>query len=117
MKKLGAVLMLLAVVLFVFCGIFAFRSADKVTNYVLNEDDVGQSVNAYVHGDGYNLMINGTYFTAYAVYASACGLGGLLALICGAFMILLHDKMDVIALQAARSALKAVNAPAEDAKK
>lgn len=105
MKKLGIFLILVSVVLFILTGVFASKSADKYSNYIHVEDDVTINRNAYVKGDAYNYIINGTYFTGFAVYAAACGIGGLLAFIFGAFMVSLHDKMDIIALKAARSAL------------
>lgn len=37
--------------------------------------DYGDSVNAYVGGDAYNYIINGTYFTAFAVIGGVFILG------------------------------------------
>ena len=67
--------------------------------------DGEETVNAYVQGDAYNYIINSVYFSGYAVYAAACGIGGIIALAFGGLLVCLHGKMDIIALQAARNAL------------
>lgn len=54
---------------------------DKINNYYNSENYPSLNENAYVGGDAYNYIINGTYFTGYAVQ----GMGYLIiSTICGA---------------------------------
>lgn len=47
------------------CGCYTlFKGIDKLTNY---ENTDYSSINAYVGGDAYNYIINGTHATAYFV--------------------------------------------------
>ena len=114
MKKLGIVLIMFSIVCLIGCYCFAERSYDKYTNYYNSETFYARNRNAYVGGDAYNYIINGTYFTAFAVYASACALMGLISLISGGFMVALANRMDelparsdVIGLQRKLELLKA----------
>lgn len=51
-----------------FCGAFTFyKGVDKMTNYYNSENYPSLNVNAYVGGDAYNYIINGTYATAFFV--------------------------------------------------
>lgn len=67
---LSSVALILAGIFFIRCGF------DKKDNYYHSEGYSSLDVNAYVGGDAYNFIINGTYFAGY------CALGGAL-LICG----------------------------------
>ena len=44
-----------------------YKGIDKMTNYYNNETLPHRNVNAYVGGDAYNYIINGTYATAFFV--------------------------------------------------
>ena len=88
MKGFGTVLILLSIVCFVGSGMFAAQSYDKYANYFNSETFYARNRNAYVGGDAYNYIINGTYFTAFAVYASASALMGLISLVSGGFMVI-----------------------------
>mgnify|MGYP007101888630 CR=1 FL=1 len=105
MKQFGIFLIVLSLVLFACCGVLAGTSMDKINNYAGYTGDGEETVNAYVQGDAYNYIINSVYFSGYAVYAAACGIGGIIALAFGGLLVCLHGKMDIIALQAARNAL------------
>ena len=59
-------LLVLSILFFITSGYFLFQAYDKITNY-RNADF--SSVNAYVGGDAYNYIINGTYSTTYVVIA------------------------------------------------
>ncbi|MGF0347684.1 hypothetical protein ACQR3P_29005 [Rhodococcus sp. IEGM1300] len=53
-----------------------YMGADKYLNYVNDDPEemglyAADSVNAYVGGDAYNYIINGTYMTAYFALAGA----------------------------------------------
>ena len=94
MKKLGALLMVVSLLFFVVCGFAAAQGADKYTNYYNSDTYPELNRNAYVGGDAYNYIINGTYFTAYAVAASGCAVCGLVCLIGGALLIGQGKKRD-----------------------
>lgn len=72
---------ILAFLTFTFLGfykIFAYNNPEYASTY-------NKSKNAYVQGDAYNYIINGTYATAYFVLAgtmllTACGVHGLAVL-------------------------------------
>ena len=50
------------------CSLFTFyKGIDKMTNYYNSENYPRLNVNAYVGGDAYNYIINGTYATAFFV--------------------------------------------------
>lgn len=44
-----------------------YKGIDKMTNYYYNSEYSSRLVNAYVGGDAYNYIINGTYATAFFV--------------------------------------------------
>lgn len=69
------VVFLLAAVIFIGMGF------DKIYSYENPEDSWREHKNAYVGGDAYNYIINGTYATAYFVLGSSLGLAALLTLI------------------------------------
>lgn len=51
-----------------FLGVYNLTTAyDKIDNYYNSETYPSLNENAYVGGDAYNYIINGTYFTGYAV--------------------------------------------------
>lgn len=77
MKKTISTFLLLLSIVFFAIGIYCvYQGFDKKDNYAQSEYSWGENVNAYVGGDAYNYIINGTYFAGY------CALGGAL-LICG----------------------------------
>lgn len=50
------------------CSFFTLhKGIDKMTNYYNSENYPSLNVNAYVGGDAYNYIINGTYATAFFV--------------------------------------------------
>lgn len=50
------------------CSFFTlYKGIDKMTNYYNSENYPSLNVNAYVGGDAYNYIINGTYATAFFV--------------------------------------------------
>lgn len=50
-------------------GIMAYYGRDKMVNYYSSELYSSLNKNAYVGGDAYNYIINGTYATSYFVLA------------------------------------------------
>lgn len=51
-----------------------------------NSGDYGDAVNAYVGGDAYNFIINGTYFTAFSVIGGVFILGAII--LCGFYCLI-----------------------------
>ena len=90
MKKLGIVLVLIAICLFGLTAGFAEQSFDKYNHYV--SSDFFGGVNAYVGGDAYNYIINGTYFTGFAIYAAASAIGGIICLVAGIGFVLVSVR-------------------------
>ena len=62
MKTISIVFIVVGIILLCvgFYKISAYNNPDSEYGY-------GDSINSYVGGDAYNYIINGTYFTAYAV--------------------------------------------------
>ena len=77
LKAMRKGLVLTALICFIISGLFFAKGHDVKTNYYNSENYPSLNENAYVGGDAYNYIINGTYFTAYSVIASA-------SLLCGA---------------------------------
>lgn len=51
-----------------FCKIWFYENPGSRYEFdSLYDDDDEESINAYVGGDAYNFIINGTYFTAFSV--------------------------------------------------
>lgn len=63
-------------ILFIVLGIIMLSVGFYKKNSYKNPDSEFSysktSINAYVGGDAYNYIINGTYFTAYAVMGTGC---------------------------------------------
>ncbi len=77
MIKIAKCFVLIAVVLIIASAFFAWKGYDCKTNYHNSEWKIE---NAYVGGDAYNYIINGTYFTGYMVLSGSCGLGAIILL-------------------------------------
>lgn len=75
-KSVSTFLLLLSIAFFTIGIICIYQGFDKKDNYYQSDYSWSSNVNAYVGGDAYNYIINGTYFAGY------CALGGSL-LICG----------------------------------
>ena len=87
MKGFGTFLIILSIFAFIACGLFAYQSYDKYTNYRNSDSFYSRNVNAYVGGDAYNYIINGTYFTGFAVCSIGCAVIGSIFLSIGGFLI------------------------------
>ena len=93
MKKVGVLFLILAFIAFAGSVLFALEGYDKYANYA-NSEVKEERVNHYVGGDAYNYIINGNYFTAFAVCASASAVGGILLAGFGTVLIALDKKKD-----------------------
>lgn len=61
--------------IFIICAVFFFGKAFYVKNAYDNSDySWGAHTNAYVGGDAYNYIINGTYFIGYCVIGMGCAI-------------------------------------------
>ena len=86
LQVFGVLLIVLSVISFVNCADYADKSFDKYEHYY-NSEYSSLTKNAYVGGDAYNYIINGTYFTAFAVYSVGFGIGGAIFLTMGLLLI------------------------------
>ena len=82
MKKIKW-LNIVAVVCFILFGIMTYKGYDKMTNYYSSEIYASLNVNAYVGGDAYNYIINGTYATSFFVLAIGFLISGILCVVGG----------------------------------
>ena len=66
-------ILLIGTCVFGIAAIIFFSRANNVKNeYYNSEDYYSLNKNAYVGGDAYNYIINGTYFTGYSVIGAGC---------------------------------------------
>ncbi len=77
--------MVIGVIFYIVALFLIWLGFDKMQNYQ-NSEYYSLSKNAYVKGDAYNYIINGTYFTGYSVL----GVG---SAIIGTILIVNHDKV------------------------
>lgn len=87
-KNAVKILIFLSLCMILIGSVFMYKGHDVKNNYY-NSETYGE--NAYVGGDAYNYIINGTYFTAYSVM----GMGSyIIAAIffTGALLIIPDDK-------------------------
>lgn len=92
-KPVKMILYVLCICLAIIACIF-FSKANNVKNVYYNSENYSSlNKNAYVGGDAYNYIINGTYFTGYSVIASASALGSLIAF-CTASIVSVIIKED-----------------------
>lgn len=66
------------VIFFVLAVIFFGKGYNVKNNYYNSELSETLNKNAYVGGDAYNYIINGTYFTGYAIIGVGCLLSGII---------------------------------------
>ena len=75
------VIRIIAGIFLIMAIIFYQQGFDKKDNYYYDEDYTLLNKNAYVGGDAYNFIINGTYFTGYLVIGSAMMISGMILLL------------------------------------
>ena len=76
-------LKIFGVIFFLAFAIMCYKGYDKMENY---RNSTYHSENAYVGGDAYNYIINGTYATAFFVLAVGFLISGILCII-GSFIV------------------------------
>ena len=74
--KRSVPLIVLAIICFVFSGIMLFRGIDKMSFYSNTGSFFDR--NAYVGGDAYNYIINGTYSTSFFVLSAGFFISGMI---------------------------------------
>lgn len=79
LRKLKTATSIIAAICYIVALVFFIKGYD-VKHHYNNSDYSFLSKNAYVGGDAYNYIINGTYFTSYSTIASA-------SLICGTILV------------------------------
>lgn len=77
------ILLVIAVVLYIVSGIMLYKGHDKMTNYYNSEYSTSKNVNAYVGGDAYNYIINGSYATGFFVLSMGFMVAGTICLSSG----------------------------------
>lgn len=88
---------IIATIMFIVSLIMIFTGYDKITNYSNVGDTITSlSKNAYVGGDAYNYIINGTYATSYFVLATLFALVGIGFVIIGYLDKIKHIKVEQI---------------------
>ena len=92
----SVVFAIFAAVFFVLAGFFLYKGYDKMTNYNHSDSYYSENVNAYVGGDAYNLIINGTYTTSFFVLSAAGIIAGTM---CACTSALLSSSGKEIATQ------------------
>lgn len=94
-KKRVINLMTILCIVFILIGcVFIYKGYDKKNNYNNPDNEYtfnDNYVNSYVGGDAYNYIINGTYFTAYAVMGTGAFI---IASISGITGVVLSIKVD-----------------------
>ncbi|MEG0836237.1 MAG: hypothetical protein RR413_12430 [Christensenellaceae bacterium] len=61
----------IAIALILVGTVFCYQGFDRKDNYQNYDEYSSINKNAYVGGDAYNYIINGTYFTGYVVLGAA----------------------------------------------
>ncbi len=80
MNKSASHLYVISIIFFIAFAVMCYKGYDKMTNY--DNSDYSYE-NAYVGGDAYNYIINGTHATAFFVLAIGFLISGILCVIGG----------------------------------
>lgn len=75
----------LAVIMYIVCAVMLYKGHDKMTNYYSSDTYYSLNQNAYVGGDAYNYIINGTYATGFFVLAVGFMVTGTILLVSGIY--------------------------------
>ena len=76
---------------YILSAIMLYKGYDKITNYYNSDLYYSLNENAYVGGDAYNYIINGTYATGFFVLSMGFLLSGI---ICSATTVILNNSAD-----------------------
>lgn len=81
-----------------YLGVMTYKGYDKITNYY-NSDYSMLNKNAYVGGDAYNYIINGTYAAAYFVLAAGFLISGIVCMAAGFLLIVIDENNKKIRME------------------
>lgn len=81
----------ISICFYILSAIMLFKGYDKMTNYYNSDIIFSRNQNAYVGGDAYNYIINGTYATGFFVLSMGFLLSGI---ICSATTVILKNTAD-----------------------
>lgn len=87
--RIGGILCAVFLMLGIF---FCFKGFDCKNNYYNSEYSSSLNKNAYVGGDAYNYIINGTYFTGYLTLGGSSLICSITCLCSCAIIYILQDK-------------------------
>ena len=76
-RNIKNTLIVIALLFFIVSVIFSYKAYNVKNDYYNTEYSI-LNKNAYVGGDAYNYIINGTYFIGYAVIASSAFISGVI---------------------------------------
>ena len=92
-QKIGKAMIVVAAILIVTSCIFLYKGFDKKNNYKYSEYSLIEDVNAYVGGDAYNYIINGTYFTGFVVLAGFAFIGACIFCVVGIYFYFIDETI------------------------
>ncbi|WP_197023908.1 hypothetical protein [Butyrivibrio sp. NC2002] len=84
-ESISRTLYVVAAVMYIICSAMLYKGYDKLTNYYNSENYISLNKNAYVGGDAYNYIINGTYATSFFVLAMGFLITGTLFILGGIY--------------------------------
>jgi hypothetical protein len=90
-RNIATRMFICAAILIVIGSISLYMGFDKKNNYVNSTSVLIESRNAYVGGDAYNYIINGTYFIGYSVIGGSLYIVSAV-LITGGLLILTRER-------------------------
>ena len=90
-KQIPAILFGVAALMYLLACFTLYKGYDKMHNYYNSENYYSLNHNAYVGGDAYNYIINGTYATAYYTLTAGLIVAGT---VIGCTGFILNDKGD-----------------------
>lgn len=93
-KTISKILLFLSLTFFAVGAYFVYQGFDKKDNYYQSDYSWSKSVNAYVGGDAYNYIINGTYFAGYCALGGAMFICGSIAGIGGLAITVIENKRE-----------------------
>lgn len=84
-SSLKSLCLVLSICQYICSGYFMYLGRDKMVNYY-NSEYSSLTTNAYVGGDAYNYIINGTYSTSFFVLAIGFLISGTLILLMAMYL-------------------------------
>lgn len=95
-KKTSTLLIVVSAILLVISLKCLMDGFNYKNEYINSEDYPSINVNAYVGGDAYNYIINGTYFTGYMVLGGSSGIASVLLFCLSKKVSMYNEIVDVL---------------------